>query len=533
MTSPLDCTRRYCMRRFCQFVRLTSLFVLLLLCLAGCTKEDTQEEPTVSLTALQYELENQSINFSSMWFYDQLEEITNVHVDFEDVKDVDWKTRISLMFASNSYKDMILRGSLDTEEYGVTQGLLVPLDEYLEEHMPNYFSRLNLDGAGNAIPSSDGKSYYVGFLLSQNINTDGHFFINRTWLDKLGLAMPTTIEELTDVLRAFRDCDPNGNGLQDEIPYQATFDDNNSGIYNVFSAWGNPMNVDFVFINDAGQVCFAPLEPGFREGVEWLHLLCEEKLLDVECITQGSNLWTVKVNRDTSGFFSYWRLSNTALNSSITEQFECMIPVSAKGWQVKLPRNSDVVEFGASLTVQNKDIEASLHWLDAQLDTETMLISQNGPVGEMLTIRDDGRYEVVYVPDANDLYSIVPVICGQFFAPASYYEQVYVPAAHRQEKSAYSQMYEEAGVLESVASYRLLNYVTPKTSEESARLAQLKAQLRTVVNSALVTFMTSGVTDESYAAFEQALLDAGAAEYTKLHQSAYDRYLDRLEGADR
>lgn len=84
--------------------------------------------------------------------------------------------------------------------------------------MPNYFSRLPLDDAADAIPSSDGKSYYIGYLLSQNINTDGHFFINRTWLDRLGLAVPTTIEELTDVLRAFRDRDPNGNGLADEIP---------------------------------------------------------------------------------------------------------------------------------------------------------------------------------------------------------------------------------------------------------------------------------------------------------------------------
>jgi len=68
-----------------------SVLMLLLLCLAGCTKEETQEPSVISLTALQYELENQTIDFSNMWFYDQLEEKTGVHVDFEDVKDVDWK----------------------------------------------------------------------------------------------------------------------------------------------------------------------------------------------------------------------------------------------------------------------------------------------------------------------------------------------------------------------------------------------------------------------------------------------------------
>ncbi len=502
--------------------------LLLLLCLAGCTKEETKGAP-VTLTALQYELENQTIDFSNMWFYDELEKATGIHVDFEEVKDVDWTTRLSLMFASNSCKDLILRGSLDVEDYGVTRGMLIPLDEYIPAHMPNYAARLDLDPAAEAIPSSDGRSYYIGFLLDQDISTDGQFFINRDWLNKLGLSVPTTIEELTDVLRAFRDGDPNGNGLKDEIPYQATFDDNNTGIYNVFSAWGNPMNEEFAFIDDGGRVRFAPLEPGFREGAEWLHLLCEEKLLDVECLTQGSSMWVVKMNRDTTGYFSYWRLGNTDLDGRITRQFEVMKPVSAAGRQVKMARYRDVVEFGASLPRQNQNVEASLRWLDAQMETETMLISQNGPMGDMLTRNSDGRYQVVHVPEANELYSIVPVICGQFFAPASYYEQVYVPAPHRQEKSAYSALYEEAGVLENI-SYRLLNYVTPKTSAESARLTQLKTQLKTVIDGALVSFITGGVTDADWDAFLQDLQAAGAEEYTALYQTAYDRYLQRTEG---
>jgi len=505
-----------------------SVLMLCCLLLASCAPQKAMEDTPVKLSALQYELENQTIDFSDMWFYDQLEEKTNVHVDFVDVKDADWVTRISLMFASRNYTDMILRGSLDTEEYGVVQHLLVPLDEYLEEHMPNYFERLSSDPVSDMIPSSDGNSYYIGFLLSQNISTDGHFFINHAWLDKLGLPLPTTIDELTDVLRAFRDGDPNGNGLRDEIPYQATFDDNNTGIYNAFSAWGIPMNIDFVFIHDDGTIHFAPEEKGFRQGVEWLNLLCREKLLDVACITQGSNLWGAKVNEGTAGYFSYWRLSNTVLKPDLAAQFACMLPVAAQGYQTRLTRLSDVVEFGASLTVQNRDIPASLRWLDAQMETETMLVSQNGPIGDMLRLNDDGRYEVVYVPETNELYSTVPVICGQFFAPAEYYESIYVPAPHREEKTAYSKMYDAANVIEK-KSYRILTYAMPMTSSESARILQLHTQLKTVIDRTLVDFMTNGVTDESYAAFEQSLKDNGSEEYKAIYQAAYDRYLTRRE----
>lgn len=509
-----------------QRCRVPFLFLCLLcalMCLSGCQKAQEPQPQKVELSAIQYELENQTIDFSNMWYYDQLEEETGVHVDFEEVKENNWKTRLSLMFASSNFHDLILRGKLDTEEYGVTQKLLVPLDGYLEQHMPNYFSRLQMDDVSNVIPSSDGQSYYIGFLLSQAINTDGHFFINQTWLDKLGLAVPATIEELTDVLRAFRDGDPNGNGLKDEVPYQATFDDCNTGIYNVFTAWGIPMNEEFVFIDENHQVHFAPEEPGFREGAEWLHMLCEEKLLDVESITQGTNLWGAKVNRNTCGYFSYWRLGNTALQTEIVDQFVCMLPVHAQGYEAKTGRVEDVVEFGAALTVHNEHIEESLRWLDAQMETENMLVAQNGPVGDMLLLREDGRYEVNYVPADDGLYSIVPVICGQFYAPSDYYESIYVPAEHRQEKAAYCDLYEQAGVVEN-HSFRLLTYVMPKTTQESARLLQLHIQLKNVVDTALVDWMANGVTDASFQAFSSSLKQAGSEEYKAIYQKAYDRY---------
>ena len=41
--------------------------------------------------------------------------------------------------------------------------------------------------------------------------------IRQDWLDKLGLSMPTTVDEWYNVLKAFR-ADPNGNGKADEIP---------------------------------------------------------------------------------------------------------------------------------------------------------------------------------------------------------------------------------------------------------------------------------------------------------------------------
>src|SRR5690606_41934995 len=43
-------------------------------------------------------------------------------------------------------------------------------------------------------------------------------WLNTAWLDRLGLDTPTTPDEFRDVLKAFKEQDPNGNGAADEVP---------------------------------------------------------------------------------------------------------------------------------------------------------------------------------------------------------------------------------------------------------------------------------------------------------------------------
>ena len=58
--------------------------------------------------------------------------------------------------------------------------------------------------------------------------------IRKDWLDALQLETPKTLDEFHNVLKAFKEKDPNGNGQADEIPYAA----NPSAlayIYNIFN----------------------------------------------------------------------------------------------------------------------------------------------------------------------------------------------------------------------------------------------------------------------------------------------------------
>ena len=93
------------------------------LLLTGCAPQEAGNQASgasASLSALQYEIENIAVDFSSMWYFRKIEEQTGVHVDFNEVRDSEWSSSVNLAFAKGKMPDLILRGSLDIEEYGVT-----------------------------------------------------------------------------------------------------------------------------------------------------------------------------------------------------------------------------------------------------------------------------------------------------------------------------------------------------------------------------------------------------------------------------
>ena len=104
-------------------------------------------------------------------------------------------------------------------------GTIIPLEDLIEKYMPN--SKKVLEKAPeykSMITAPDGHIYSFPWIEElgsgkESIHSVNDFpWINMEWLNKLGLKMPTTTEELKQVLIAFKTKDPNGNGKADEIP---------------------------------------------------------------------------------------------------------------------------------------------------------------------------------------------------------------------------------------------------------------------------------------------------------------------------
>ena len=464
------------------------------------------------------------IDPSEMPTIQAIEELTGINIEWEVVKGSDWETKLNLMFASGDMPDIIIssQSTVDYEEYGVTQGLLVSLDDYYEQYMPNYTERLANEETDPTISlvASDGNKYCVPFLFAQDINDNCPFFINQTWLDTLGLDMPTNTDELLDTLRAFATEDPNGNGEADEVAFEMCLEHGWNGICNVLPLFGIPADTDsWVYLDDNGDVQFAPTQDGFRECMEWLHTAYAEGLLDAEVVSQDSNTMMSKLAAGNVGFCYAWRLGGMGYEDGV--EADCTL-FTMDGIKMNTTLELCNAQKGVFFTSSNEHLAESLRLIDTFLDTEYMWSLYYGEKdnedGAGWSYNDDGLIEI-YASDSDEAKDFLD--CNApFFAPATYASSVYVRPETRDEKTAYCRTYDELG-LHQVYSNTYFD-LAALTSDQQQELTLIETDIDNAVDENVANFIINGVTDDSWNSFVTIFENMGIDSYVETYQTAID-----------
>lgn len=211
--------------------RIVSLLLVLVMSLGilnGCSGfgDEIPEDATLKIGIPQ---SSSIADYENNGFTEYLEEKTGVEIEFVFLSATDFQTQIALTCAAQQELPDILLG-FDLGHYLMNaygeDGYFLDLTEYIDKYGENY--KKALSGLEDDIRSyveeksvntNDGAIYGLPRVIcTASDDLQSMMFINKTWLDKLGLQMPTTIEELSSVLEAFKTQDPNGNGQQDEIP---------------------------------------------------------------------------------------------------------------------------------------------------------------------------------------------------------------------------------------------------------------------------------------------------------------------------
>ncbi|MEK3917902.1 extracellular solute-binding protein [Paenibacillus sp. FSL H7-0331] len=145
-----------------------------------------------------------------------------VDVKFISIPRWESKQKYNTLFASGGAPDIMFEYDTAYLNQLYTQKSLMPLDDLIEKHSTEYKKLITqypvLKQLGQ---KADGKNYLFGRL--QGLKTSDLLFIRMDWLKKLNLQVPATTDDLFKVAKAFREQDPDGNGMQDTYGINLSF----------------------------------------------------------------------------------------------------------------------------------------------------------------------------------------------------------------------------------------------------------------------------------------------------------------------
>ena len=232
-----------------------------------------------------------------------LEEYTGYDIEVMPFA-ADYKTQLSTMVAGGEKLPDILLGftqiSKQMQTYYGSEGYFVDLKPYFEDEelTADYRARLaelygedHFDFLMRSITVADGNIYgYPSVTINEVDQPYFQSYINKTWLDNLGLEMPTNYEEFVEVLRAFKTGDPNGNGQPDEIPAMGRAGNNRhcdlaAWIINNWEYFAE----GYFFNLEDGKIVTPFDTDAYREGLKALYDLVQEGLLSTLTWTIPSN----------------------------------------------------------------------------------------------------------------------------------------------------------------------------------------------------------------------------------------------------
>lgn len=208
----------------------------------------------------------------------------------------DYLQQLRIRIAAGELPDVFLPwGGIEAEL--IANDAVAPLGDLVEEYMPVYDAAVP-DQVWNYVASQgDGEIYFLPTTSFTPLA--GH--IRGDWLDRLGLEVPSTLDEYVEVLTAFRDEDANGNGdPNDEFPTSGR--EFGRWMDHHFAAFGVAMVEGYPAwdIYD-GEIQYSAVQPEMKAAIAFIRDLYAEEHLDPETFINTNQIWTGKITSDRIG----------------------------------------------------------------------------------------------------------------------------------------------------------------------------------------------------------------------------------------
>lgn len=365
---------------------------------------------------------------NDLYFWQWMEDYTNVHIEWEVVPATDFKTVLSAyMNSGNMDADIIRTSSFPHSNDGGVNGMFADIAPYFDTHFPNlhrYIEENNLDSYKNALTNPDGTMYAIATKASPTENRILPMY-NTKWMKQLGLSVPKTLDEFTAYLEAIKAAgDLNGNGLDDELPLTSTsMGWMRNGLHSAFGMETGESGGHY-YADENGVVRNNWISDNNRAFLTYLNDLYDRKILDNEITTNTMDSVSQKVASDRVGvvvaYSSYATTYGGLLpyGNGSDEFFTVGVPLASE-YNNNEPFivSTDNYTYYTSVNAKSENIDLALRWLDVLMcDENALLVRCCGKEGETFKLNAEGKPEIIMPADGSN-WSISVLGCGQLVLP--------------------------------------------------------------------------------------------------------------------
>jgi len=352
----------------------------------------------------------------------------------------------SIADPTESMNTMLATGDLPDIIYGqkfllqalMQQGAFIPMKDLIDQYAPNIKAYLaNIDEARYASTSGDGEIYFIAGTISSSkaaateLITTQCYFTRKDWLDKLDMDFPKTFDEFEAMLYAFRNDDPNGNGIKDEIPFFYR-DGSPLGLYQLFGVKGNW--AVFTLDWEKNEMIHARVTEEYKNALRTMSKWYAEGLIDPEILTRGSNARQELLGNDIGGCTFDWHESTSNMNyneellAAVPDlQFLPFVtPANVNGKVVTEYSDSPVGDDCWGISKDCKDPVALVKYLDFWFSDAGCTLSQWGIEGMSYNIVDgeprfsDEAYAYgAGIPNYMRTLGVTGAVMGRFYIDIS------------------------------------------------------------------------------------------------------------------
>jgi putative aldouronate transport system substrate-binding protein len=484
-------------------------------------------------------------DFNDNAFTQWMEEKTGLDLEIEMVASTDAQTKLNVVLASGDLPD-VLMGFGPTAglvaEMGA-QGLFLPLNDLMDKYgfETKRIFETERPQLLSLITSPDGNIYGL-----PEINECFHCFLSqkmwvyKPWLDKLNIAVPTTTDEFEQMLIAFKEQDPNGNGIADEVPMSGEGDTggwHNSVeqfLMNSFVFYDRIQHDRLLLIDGKVQAAFA--QPGYREGLHYLNRLYSQGLIDPNGLIQdnpsllqlGSQMEPHLLGAVSGGWMGTFTEAKTVAQGGEMDNWIAIAPLKGpEGVQTAAyaPWGYSVGRF--IITNKSAHPDAAFRLADLMYSHEATMRNVFGVEGTDWIVPPDGELAI----DGSPAAYRTTANWGEGMTNTSWRQAgiTYRTSAFRLSQSAKDQFVE---VPLYDASNAMLPYAPPIEDlippltfpdDDAKELSEIQLAVDTYVNEMLYRFITGDANiDEEWDTYLATLDSQGLPRMLEINQNAYD-----------